>query len=164
MDRHELGSRSGARFVNQLTIAATSRPPALAAAGDVDPRGLSILEGGCRRARIRCKIDVPLVARLVAAQFPEWADLPIAPVENGGWDNRTFRLGDGHVGAPAECRVLPQQVAKEQRWLPRLAPLLPLPIPVPLAHGETGGGLSVALVGLPLDRRRDRDARRPSPT
>ncbi|GLS35876.1 aminoglycoside phosphotransferase [Mesorhizobium tianshanense] len=28
------------------------------------------------------------------------------------------------------------QVEKEQRWLPRLAPLLPLPVPVPLAMGN----------------------------
>lgn len=32
------------------------------------------------------------------------------------------------------------QVEKEQRWLPRLAPLLPLPIPAPLAMGEPGDG------------------------
>lgn len=32
------------------------------------------------------------------------------------------------------------QVEKEQRWLPKLAPLLPLPIPTPLAMGEPGEG------------------------
>jgi aminoglycoside phosphotransferase (APT) family kinase protein len=32
------------------------------------------------------------------------------------------------------------QVAKEQKWLPRLAPLLPLPIPVPLAMGLPAEG------------------------
>jgi aminoglycoside phosphotransferase (APT) family kinase protein len=39
-------------------------------------------------------IDAALVRRLVAAQFPAWAELPIRPVSAGGWDNRTFRLGD----------------------------------------------------------------------
>jgi aminoglycoside phosphotransferase (APT) family kinase protein len=39
-------------------------------------------------------IDVSLVSRLVATQFPEWAHLPIRPVEFGGWDNRTFHLGE----------------------------------------------------------------------
>jgi hypothetical protein len=34
------------------------------------------------------------VKRLIHTQFPEWAELPVVPVENGGWDNRTFRLGD----------------------------------------------------------------------
>ena len=37
-------------------------------------------------------IDERLVRRLVAGQFPQWAELPITPVEVDGWDNRTFRL------------------------------------------------------------------------
>ncbi len=39
-------------------------------------------------------MDADLVRRLVAAQFPQWADLPVEPVVPGGHDNRTFRLGD----------------------------------------------------------------------
>ncbi|MEN3270317.1 hypothetical protein [Pseudonocardia sp.] len=39
----------------------------------------------------RYRIDAALAARLVAAQFPDWADLPVVPVEVDGWDNRTFR-------------------------------------------------------------------------
>lgn len=39
-------------------------------------------------------ISVSLVGRLVREQFPQWADLPIEPVEFDGWDNRTFRLGE----------------------------------------------------------------------
>jgi len=39
-------------------------------------------------------IDAALAVRLVAEQFPEWAHLPVTPVELSGWDNRTFRLGD----------------------------------------------------------------------
>ena len=85
-------------------------------------------------------IDVPLVSRLVAAQYPRWADLPIRPVEFDGWDNRTFRLGeDMTVRLPSAEGYVPQ-VAKEHRWLPRLAPYLPLPIPVPLALGQPGAG------------------------
>lgn len=78
--------------------------------------------------------------RLVAAQFPQWAELPIAPVELGGWDNWTFRLGDGmSVRLPSAERYA-AQVMKEQLWLPRLAPHLPLPIPTPLAMGVPGAG------------------------
>lgn len=85
-------------------------------------------------------IDASLVRRLVRAQFPQWADLPIAPVEPDGWDNRTFRLGDGMtVRLPSAGGYAPQ-VAKEHRWLPFLAPRLPLPIPVPLAKGVPGAG------------------------
>lgn len=88
----------------------------------------------------RVEIDAALVRRLVAAQLPHWADLPIEPVALGGWDNRTFRLGDDmSVRLPSAARYS-EQVEKEQRWLPRLAPHLPLPIPVPLARGAPGEG------------------------
>ena len=42
----------------------------------------------------RDTIDIALAERLVAAQFPQWADLPVCPVDLSGRDNRTFRLGD----------------------------------------------------------------------
>ncbi|CAN7250993.1 aminoglycoside phosphotransferase family protein [Ensifer sp. ENS07] len=85
-------------------------------------------------------IDVPLVRRLLAAQFPQWSELDVRPIEPGGWDNRTFRLGDRMtVRLPsAEHYVL--QVEKEHRWLPLLASQLPLPIPVPLGKGVPGEG------------------------
>src|SRR6476659_1947546 len=89
-------------------------------------------ELGCGRARIaavdRADITPAFVARLVAAQFPQWAHLPVTPVELDGRDNTTLRLrreysvrlpsGDAHV-APVD---------KEHRWLPVLARQLPLPI------------------------------------
>ncbi len=85
-------------------------------------------------------IDASLVRRLIATQFPRWSDLEVRPIEPGGWDNRSFRLGEQMtVRLPsAEHYVL--QVEKEYRWLPRLAPQLPLPIPVPLAKGTPGEG------------------------
>jgi aminoglycoside phosphotransferase (APT) family kinase protein len=85
-------------------------------------------------------IDVALVRRLVGAQFPRWSDLPIEPVEVGGWDNRTFHLGEHMtVRLPSAESYVPQ-VEKEHRWLPLLAPHLPLPIPVPLAKGVPAEG------------------------
>ncbi len=85
-------------------------------------------------------IDVALVERLMAAQFPQWAHLPVRPVEAGGWDNRTFHLGEEmSVRLPSAERYR-LQVEKEHRWLPRLAPLLPLPIPAPLAMGVPAEG------------------------
>lgn len=80
-------------------------------------------------------IDAALVRCLVAAQFPQWAHLPITPMAVGGWDNRTFHLGDSmSVRLPSAAHYA-AQVEKEQRWLPKLARLLPLPIPQPLAMG-----------------------------
>jgi aminoglycoside phosphotransferase (APT) family kinase protein len=81
------------------------------------------------------EIDVSLVSRLVAAQFPQWAGLSIKPVEFRGWDNSTFHLGEHMTVRLPSAASYARQVEKEQRWLPRLAPLLPLPIPVPLAMG-----------------------------
>lgn len=45
------------------------------------------------------------------------------------------------------------QAEQEQRWLPGLAPYLPLPIPVPLAVGRRRG-LRLALVDHPMARGR----------
>ena len=82
------------------------------------------------------KIDAALVRRLMASQFPQWANLPVAPVDSSGWDNRTFRLGAAmSVRLPSAAGYAPQ-VTKEQTWLPFLEPLLPLPIPAPLALGR----------------------------
>lgn len=93
-----------------------------------------------RRVDGRAVIDAALVRRLVPSQFPQWRDLAVTPVEVDGWDNRTFRLGeDMSVRLPSGKGYAPQ-VDKEQRWLPVLAPYLPLPIPVPLAKGTPAEG------------------------
>ena len=83
----------------------------------------------------KSEITAELVVRLLAAQFPEWADLPVTPVEHDGWDNTTFRLGDEMSVRLPSGDSYTAQVDKEHRWLPYLAPRLPLPIPQPLAKG-----------------------------
>lgn len=84
----------------------------------------------------RDDIDAALVRSLVADQFPQWTTLPVTPVEPGGWDHRTFRLGENMlVRLPSAPGYVPQ-VAKEQTWLPRLASRLPLPIPEVLGAGR----------------------------
>ena len=82
------------------------------------------------------EIDARLARRLVDRQFPQWADLPVRPVEIDGWDNRTFRLGSELTVRLPSGEWYAKQVEKEQRWLPMLAPRLPLPIPTPVAQGE----------------------------
>jgi aminoglycoside phosphotransferase (APT) family kinase protein len=104
---------------------------------------MSVL-GGAGRGMMpsveKADITAELVSRLVAAQFPQWAGLAVRPVEPGGWDNVTFRLGPGlSVRLPsADCYA--EQVGKEHRWLPALAGRLPLPIPEPIARGAPGCG------------------------
>ena len=82
------------------------------------------------------EINERLVRKLISAQFPQWQHLPIKPVELSGWDNRTFRLGEKMSVRLPSAEGYAAQVEKEQRWLPKLAPLLPLAIPVPLAMGK----------------------------
>ena len=85
-------------------------------------------------------IDETLVRALLLAQFPQWALLPIAPVERQGWDNRSFRLGDHMVVRLPSAAAYAAQVEREQAWLPVLAPALSTPIPVPVARGAPACG------------------------
>jgi aminoglycoside phosphotransferase (APT) family kinase protein len=84
---------------------------------------------------IRAPVTETQMLRLVAAQFPQWAELPVTPVADGGWDNWTFHLGTDMVARLPSAAEYARAVEKEHRWLPVLAPLLPLPIPVPLGKG-----------------------------
>lgn len=81
------------------------------------------------------QVDVSLVRRLVAAQFPQWGSLPVEPVESAGWDNTIFRLGSDLAVRLPRRRVSAEHVSNEHHWLPILAPQLPLPVPVPLGRG-----------------------------
>ncbi|HEY3501809.1 MAG TPA: aminoglycoside phosphotransferase family protein [Actinocatenispora sp.] len=88
----------------------------------------------------RAGIDAALVTRLLAAQFPQWAHLPVRPVAVDGWDNRTYRLGDDMTVRLPTAEGYTAAVDKEHRWLPVLAPSLPVPVPVPLGIGAPGEG------------------------
>ncbi|WP_341756393.1 MULTISPECIES: aminoglycoside phosphotransferase family protein [unclassified Candidatus Tisiphia] len=85
-------------------------------------------------------IDSTLVSKLIANQFTQWKDLPVQPVAVGGWDNRTFHLGKQMLVRMPSAAKYAMKVEIEQKWLPKLAPLLPLSIPEPLAMGEPGEG------------------------
>jgi aminoglycoside phosphotransferase (APT) family kinase protein len=85
-------------------------------------------------------IDAELVRRLIRQQFPQWAGLPVNPVEQQGWDNRTFRIGREVLARLPSKYAYASQVEKEQSWLPRIAPHLPLSIPKPIGMGLPGFG------------------------
>ena len=84
--------------------------------------------------------DVALVRRMLERQFPQWSDLALRPVDKGGWDNHSFRLGADMVVRLPRSGAYAGQVAREHRWLPWLAPRLPLPIPRPIAMGGPAPG------------------------
>jgi aminoglycoside phosphotransferase (APT) family kinase protein len=81
-------------------------------------------------------IDEGLVRGLIAAQFPQWADRPLRRAEPLGTDNAIFRLGDDLSVRLARRNGPASPGGKERDWLPHLAPLLPLDIPVPVAQGR----------------------------
>jgi aminoglycoside phosphotransferase (APT) family kinase protein len=83
-------------------------------------------------------LDEELVRRLVAKQFPEWAGLEVRRIEPSGTVNAIFRLGDGLAARLPRRRGPEEPGSKALEWLPRLAPLLPLEIPVPVAQGRPG--------------------------
>jgi aminoglycoside phosphotransferase (APT) family kinase protein len=84
--------------------------------------------------------DVALIERLISAQFPHWAGLPVVHAASNGTDHAIYRLGDDMSVRLPRIEWAIGQVEKENRWLPVLAPHLPLAIPVPLAIGEPGEG------------------------
>ncbi|MFI5765387.1 aminoglycoside phosphotransferase family protein [Streptomyces sp. NPDC051563] len=91
-------------------------------------------------AEARPVIDGTLVRRLVDAQFPQWAGLPLRLLDPAGSDHVIYRLGrELSVRLPRGPGVA-GQAAKEAEWLPRLAPHLPLAVSVPVALGRPGFG------------------------
>jgi aminoglycoside phosphotransferase (APT) family kinase protein len=85
------------------------------------------------------EIDEALVRRLLAEQFPEWADRPLRRVEPAGTVNAIFRVGDD-LSLRLPRRAGPTEPGgKEIDWLPKLAPVLPVEIPVPVAQGRPTG-------------------------
>lgn len=79
-------------------------------------------------------VTVGLVRALLDEQHPDLAGLDLGLVANG-WDNAIFRLGsDLAVRLPRRAAAA-ELVRNEQRWLPELAPRLPVAVPVPVRVG-----------------------------
>lgn len=88
------------------------------------------------------EVEIPesLVRRLVDTQLPQWAGLPLARVTAFGTDHRLFRLGPELLVRLPVYAAAAGQALTDAAWLPRLAPLLPVAVPAPVAVGEPGGG------------------------
>lgn len=85
------------------------------------------------------EIDEGTVRRLIDAQFPRWAQLDLRAAGHGT-DNQMLRLGDDLVVRLPRKPSTAEDVHKEQQWLPRLAPGLPVEVPAPVALGKPGTG------------------------
>jgi len=103
-------------------------------------------------------VPMTLVRTLVDRQHPEWAGLPLRPVAEFGTDHKLFKLGDDLLVRMPVYAGSADQAASDAAWLPRLAPHLPVDVPVPVAVGEPDAGYpyqwSVVrwLPGLALDQ------------
>lgn len=84
-------------------------------------------------------ITPELVRALLAEQHPDLAALPIEPLASG-WDNVMLRLGGTLIARLPRRAWAAGFLTGEQRWLPELAPRLPLPVPAPVAIGRPGCG------------------------
>lgn len=80
-------------------------------------------------------IDEALVRALLAAQRTDLAALPVRVVANG-WDNTVVRIGDEWMARLPRRAAAADLIVHEQRWLPVLAPLLPIAVPVPEFTGS----------------------------
>ncbi|MEU9454441.1 aminoglycoside phosphotransferase family protein [Streptomyces sp. NPDC048277] len=81
------------------------------------------------------EITADLVRDLLQEQHPDLAGLAVREVA-GGWGNQMWRLGDELAVRMQRMDPTPQGQLKERRWLPVLAPRLPLPVPTPVRFGE----------------------------
>ncbi|MFF4054724.1 aminoglycoside phosphotransferase family protein [Streptomyces sp. NPDC001668] len=81
------------------------------------------------------EITADLVRDLLQEQHPDLAGLAIREVA-GGWGNQMWRLGDELAVRMQRMDPTPEHQLKERRWLPVLAPRLPLPVPAPVRFGE----------------------------
>ena len=102
-------------------------------------------------------VSADLVHDLLREQHPDLAGLPLREVQ-GGWGNQMWRLGDTLAVRVQRMDTDPDHQLKERRWLPVLAPRLPLPIPVPVRNGAPSQRfpklwtVMTWVPGLPLDR------------
>jgi aminoglycoside phosphotransferase (APT) family kinase protein len=85
------------------------------------------------------EVSAELVRRLLTGQHPDLARLPVEFLANG-WDNELYRVGDGLVARLPRRAIGAENIKNEQRWLPGLAPRLPLPIPYPERTGVPAHG------------------------
>ncbi|HEY6749595.1 MAG TPA: aminoglycoside phosphotransferase family protein [Mycobacteriales bacterium] len=85
-------------------------------------------------------IDESVARRLIAAQLPRYAKLPLHRVSSGGTDNAVFRLGSALALRMPLTQSASASVTKEARWLPVVARHVSLDVPEVVATGVPGEG------------------------
>lgn len=85
-------------------------------------------------------VDLSLVRALVDAAMPQWTDLPLRGLPATGTDHHLYRLGDELVVRVPRIGWATDQVERDGRWLPLLAPHLDVALPLQVAVGEPAHG------------------------
>ncbi len=94
-------------------------------------------------------VDPTLCRRLLEKQFPELADLPVRLL-GSGWDNTVFAVGEEWVFRFPRKEIIAPFLETEIAVLPALAPLLPVPIPVPQHIGVPSDAFPWRFFGAPM--------------
>jgi aminoglycoside phosphotransferase (APT) family kinase protein len=82
------------------------------------------------------EIDLPLVRALVDRALPDLAGHPLRRLETSGSSNVLYRLGDDLLVRLPRQPGGSETITKEARWLPYVAPALPVAVPTIVAVGE----------------------------
>jgi aminoglycoside phosphotransferase (APT) family kinase protein len=90
-----------------------------------------------------------LVRRLVDTQLPQYAARELRRLPPIGTDHHLFRLGEDLLVRLPRIDWAADQAASDDTWLRRLAPHLPLEVPVPVALGRPVDGYPFAWTVVP---------------
>ncbi|MGW8565387.1 aminoglycoside phosphotransferase family protein [Isoptericola sp. NPDC055881] len=105
------------------------------------------------------EVTADLVRALLREQHPDLAELPVQEVA-GGWGNQMWRLGNDLAVRMQRMDTSADLQLKERRWLPVLAPRLPLAVPRPVRDGAPSARFPKVwtvmtwVAGTPLDQGR----------
>ncbi|MCI0636004.1 MAG: phosphotransferase, partial [Actinobacteria bacterium] len=94
-------------------------------------------------------VDEALVRALLAEQFPE-LDSRSARLLGEGWDNSVWAVEEAWAFRFPRRQIAIPGVERELAILPRLAPLLPVPIPAPRFVGVPSDRFGWPFFGAPL--------------
>ena len=97
--------------------------------------------------RAELEIDAALVRRLLAEQFPE-LELTSLQLVGEGWDNAVWLVDRRWLFRFPRREAAVRSAELQTALLPRLAPLLPLPIPEPLFAGRPDQGYPWPFLGM----------------
>lgn len=160
-DRYQLPSLVAAACPNARRVSCRTRTVVLddkhaSPRRSVPSWVVAILDRFRKNAEI--ELTAELVRELLRDQQPDLADRP-PTLGARGWDNQLWRLGDDlAVRLPWQTETADALLLKENTWLPVLAPLLPLPVPVPQRLGQSSARyphpwiVTTWVPGTPADR------------